>query len=786
MGQIKKLLETNLVGGSDTKEIYPVTSTKAVYDTSNINLNRIIDFNSIMDLTNYLGGSKDPNGATSYEVMISVVPQDRRALGFICKFLDNNSQWQIMQYTGDTINASDWEDIDNWNVISFNDLAKVLSLDNIATYVIGENKLDPSKVMNGYSIDVDTHALIPDVNFNLTDYIPVNGNTVYSLFGMQSTEGSFALSQGIWHVFNGKKVLKSSILSPGSYTTPSDAVYVRISYPSTGVNNAMVIEGTVKPTTYIAYKEYISNDNLDLVIDNSLNEESTNPVENKAVTAAINSLKDGTGFKDSSIPLEAVQFSTPGINLLNVNASGVVHNSKADSSTGEPLPADGFDLSDFIPVDISGHYSFQLNGFITTAYWYAYRYDKSYTGTFWSSKNTIIVPSNAKYIRVAYHVGGNYKEQMVIEGEVARPYEEYGLRLDVKNVSLSAQNNDVPFVKHYLDEIVLPPIIRAVVGKEMVINLPNVIRNNWDDVYVRVTSSNRGKFFDKKWVYTPSSTENFDVRINLYDHGCQPIMDQTFTVQTILPLTTPAKVLVIGDSTVQAGEETQTMLRLAQEDNFDLTLLGTRGVVGSPNQHEGRGGWTAEMYMYSQSNTSGSVINAFFNPSPTVNQFDFDYYMKQQGYSGVDFVVIQLGINDIFSYKNDDSDFQLAISNFVTNIRAMVSSIRNASGANVIINLTIPCSPSQDKFGEQYGVVQTPWRCKYNTYELNKAVIAGLTGDNSMTGTYVSWFNAAIDRDIHFEDGVHPNLEGYESLGTQLYNMIRSIITTSPVPTPST
>lgn len=35
MGKIKKILETELVGGTQNTDVYPVTSTKAVYDTSN-------------------------------------------------------------------------------------------------------------------------------------------------------------------------------------------------------------------------------------------------------------------------------------------------------------------------------------------------------------------------------------------------------------------------------------------------------------------------------------------------------------------------------------------------------------------------------------------------------------------------------------------------------------------------------------------------------------------------------------------------------------------------------
>ena len=42
MGKIKKILENELVGGTQTTDVYPVTSVKAVYDDNNKRLDNII------------------------------------------------------------------------------------------------------------------------------------------------------------------------------------------------------------------------------------------------------------------------------------------------------------------------------------------------------------------------------------------------------------------------------------------------------------------------------------------------------------------------------------------------------------------------------------------------------------------------------------------------------------------------------------------------------------------------------------------------------------------------
>ena len=43
MGKIKKILENELVGGTQSTDVYPVTSTKAVYDEDNENLDSILN-----------------------------------------------------------------------------------------------------------------------------------------------------------------------------------------------------------------------------------------------------------------------------------------------------------------------------------------------------------------------------------------------------------------------------------------------------------------------------------------------------------------------------------------------------------------------------------------------------------------------------------------------------------------------------------------------------------------------------------------------------------------------
>ena len=54
MGKIKKILENELVGGTQTTDVYPVTSVKAVYDEKNERLDNILARRGVVNIsTNY-------------------------------------------------------------------------------------------------------------------------------------------------------------------------------------------------------------------------------------------------------------------------------------------------------------------------------------------------------------------------------------------------------------------------------------------------------------------------------------------------------------------------------------------------------------------------------------------------------------------------------------------------------------------------------------------------------------------------------------------------------------
>ena len=106
------------------------------------------------------------------------------------------------------------------------------------------------------------------------------------------------------------------------------------------------------------------------------------------------------------------------------------------------------------------------------------------------------------------------------------------------------------------------------------------------------------------------------------------------------------------------------------------------------------------------------MTNPFYNPS--TGTFDAGYYFENSGVAIPDYFIINLGINDTFSYRNDDS-LNAAIETLNKQCDLMIESLRSAApDIKIGIALTIPPNYSQDAFGKNYECGQTRNRYKRN------------------------------------------------------------------------
>lgn len=114
MGKIKKILENELVGGTQNTDVYPVTSIKAVYDENNERLDHILARKGVVNIsTNY-------NDDHIAEVLtlpqaLNKVPSSDRTLGFLGTFLTDEG-WILYQFGGDS--TANWTDLSLWSAIA--------------------------------------------------------------------------------------------------------------------------------------------------------------------------------------------------------------------------------------------------------------------------------------------------------------------------------------------------------------------------------------------------------------------------------------------------------------------------------------------------------------------------------------------------------------------------------------------------------------------------------------------------------------------------------------------
>lgn len=215
--------------------------------------------------------------------------------------------------------------------------------------------------------------------------------------------------------------------------------------------------------------------------------------------------------------------------------------------------------------------------------------------------------------------------------------------------------------------------------------------------------------------------------------------------------------LCIGDSTVDHDTMTATIISHFTEKGATCTLLGTLGDGSETNKNEGRAGWKATDYLTDK--TYNGVTNPFYNP--TTETFDFAYYMQNQGYSGVDFVVLQLGINDLYNYDST------VIESTWAAMETIIDSIFVYSNAIKII-LNLPTTPNSDQ--SAHSVTEFLYRnrvIKYNEYAQAHAL--SKYGDTKVRCSYC---HLILDSGTEIRDNVHPTPAGYQKMALEVVNQI--------------
>ena len=446
--------------------------------------------------------------------------------------------------------------------------------------------------------------------------------------------------------------------------------------------------------------------------------------------------------------------------------STVKYNCRLNMSTGAEIEDSNYATTDYISVQQEEKYIISnVRGVVY------YTENKSFLSSVsdvsLKTDYIITIPEGVGYVRFYVYRSTGVEEIIetlqVNKGTEKLPYEEYGYFIPAEYLDLPKYPNlKVP-------KINLPEKLYVVTGHELNIYFNNVLDYPYEDYQIDITC-NIGKQEQRRWTVDAVTAGNYNLKISIYK-DYELLTEKTSEVIVVdESVGDSVDVLVLGDSTINQSRATARLLDLTDQDVMDVNLLGTRG--SGDNRHEGRGGWTFSKYR------TGDVyqdkVNPFYNPAK--NDFDFSYYMDEQGYSKVDVVIISLGINDTFGPTSDNAlnNRVDTIFNDATHIINSIKSYNN--NIKVGICLTIPPNENQDSFGAQYGNDQTQWRYKRNNAIWVNRLIEEYSNDNAVN---LIPDNVNIDCIHGFNDdgngAVHPNETGDKQRGNTFYYWLKSI-----------
>lgn len=314
-------------------------------------------------------------------------------------------------------------------------------------------------------------------------------------------------------------------------------------------------------------------------------------------------------------------------------------------------------------------------------------------------------------------------------------------------------------------EILLPPKIYAVTGRELNIYFDNVVLSDRRDLKFKVESL-RGQQYKKFWRWTPTDKDPSPVLVTIkaFDPSGRLLASRLTRVFISKPRALDFTLFTIGDSTISNGRILSELMNLSGPD---LMTLGP--------------------YTIDQSDSTGVKrhVNFCAVNGKTTEYFDVDPASPvAQSISPADWVLTHLGINDIFGPTSDEEALE-QVESSVAHLASIAGKARSA-GARVAIGLTIPPAATQDAFGKVYGTQQSRDRYKRNRDILVSRVLAQF-GTGEANQIYLVPTHVGIDPENSFpteetqnsardtrtvwrqSDAVHPAPVGYWQVTDMIY-----------------
>lgn len=519
-------------------------------------------------------------------------------------------------------------------------------------FMFGKNLFNKDAIELGMVVNEGTGELYQNPSYVASDYIEIDSSETY-------TE-----TTSLYHAYyDSQKVFVSGLTaSPNgvegrTFTSPANAKYIRVTtfdVPySTNKNysNYQLEKGSVS-TSFEEYNFFIPKE---MVEEKEFNVDAIPPY---------------------SIDSIQTNFITTGKNLFDVNSATLNQYVNWDNGTlgGNVLYA----TSDFIKVDEDDSYTtnYQLR---SNAY---YDENKSFISGLSLPPITGDVPANATYVRISPYIE-NINDIQFEKGSQPSLYESFGYQL-VNQLEKNSEQNNIDEVLVYL-----PSEICVAVGRTIELYNNQVVwAGNMDNYHVKWDCL-KFKAMKRKFSITATTAliGSYTLTLTVYNNNMDAVGFATTTIKVVPEIIPNAKtVLTIGDSLTNS-KQWLPELKILSGDKF--TMIGTRGVdvIG---KHEGRSGWSGELYLSGASYVyEGEGVNPFWDGV----RFNWNHYKST---TGLDPSAIQifLGTNGMLIDPTINA----------TNIKRIVDYIRQDDPSVPIFIVNTLYRGNQDGMGNEIGV----------------------------------------------------------------------------------
>ncbi|MBE6385399.1 MAG: SGNH/GDSL hydrolase family protein [Lentisphaerae bacterium] len=375
--------------------------------------------------------------------------------------------------------------------------------------------------------------------------------------------------------------------------------------------------------------------------------------------------------------------------------------------------------------------------------------------------------------------------------------------------------------------LTLPEVIYAVPGIESNIYFENVIDSAAFNAYAVEVKCERGTHGNSRWFWTPEKQDagkTFDLELRLFNDYGRVAAARCKVVVAKEPADYKKKITLslLADSGVNCLYPTH-LLNVMREAGFvNYTPVGKHSGGGKKPvpggiAHDGYGGFSwgcfLERWLYSaeelpqaQTEAEKEQMRAFgisnlpksrsyMLRSPLLKlvngkkTLDIPGWLKEiNDGKAPDFIVIQLGGNDMFGAMEDQRQQRLAKT--MKNARKLLTVLRKNLPDSIIGVTTGVCGCGQDGYGANYKCLQSQYQYRRNIQSYNLAIAELVKGLKDPKISLIP-LNQCIDPDnsylwgsypiharhrkkvIRDRNALHPSITGGYQLGDAIYCWLR-------------